>query len=286
VDVKLSNPDKVLWPADGYAKRDLVEYYRAAAPSLLPHLRNRPLTVKRYPDGIEGETFYQKNAPRGTPEWVRTETLRAESAKRDVDYVLCNDLRTLLWLANLASIELHPWLSRVDRLERPDWLIMDIDPLEGGFDRAVQAALCAHEVLRDHGLDGCAKTSGGKGVHVYVPLQRRYDFVRVLDAGLRLSMLVEEREPALVTTQFKKGEREGKVFMDYTRNRPGQHVAAVFSPRARPGAPVSFPVAWSRIERIQPLDFTIATVPKLLEGGDPWRQLCPSPQTLPAELST
>jgi bifunctional non-homologous end joining protein LigD len=286
VDVKLSNPDKVLWPADGFAKRDLVEYYRAAAPSLLPHLRNRPLTVKRYPDGIDGETFYQKNAPRGTPEWVRTETLRAESAKRDVDYVLCNDLRTLLWLANLASIELHPWLSRVDRLERPDWLVMDIDPLEGGFELAVRAALSAREVLREHGLDGCPKTSGGKGVHVYVPLQRRYAFDRVNDAGRRLSMLVEEHEPSLVTTEFKKSERGGRVFMDFTRNRVGAHVAAAFSPRARPGAPVSFPVAWSRLERVHPLEFTIATVPKLLERGDPWRELCPAPQTLPGKLST
>src|SRR5438552_9897701 len=166
-DIALSNPDKPLWPAEGFTKRDLFEYYRAVAPALLPHLRNRPLTVKRYPNGIDGETFFQKNAPKGTPEWVKRATLPAESAKRDVDYVLCNDLRTLLWLGNLASIELHPWLSRVDRLERPDWLVMDIDPLEGGFSLAVRAALAAHDVLRDHGLDGCVKTSGGKGVHVY-----------------------------------------------------------------------------------------------------------------------
>ena len=131
-----------------------------------------------------------------------------------------------------------------------------------------------------------AKTSGGKGVHVYVPLVRRYAFDRVREAGLRLSAEVEEREPSLVTTQFHKGEREGKVFMDYTRNRPGQHVVAPFSPRARPGAPVSFPVAWSRLERIDPLEFTIATVPKLLERGDPWRELCPAPQTLPGALTT
>ena len=284
--VTLSNPDKALWPDEGYTKRDLFEYYRAAAPALLPHLRNRPLTVKRYPDGIGGEAFFQKNAPKGTPPWVRTVTLPAESAKREVAYVLCNDLRTLLWLSNLASIELHPWLSRVDRLERPEWLVMDIDPLEGGFALAARAALCARDVLEEHGLQGCAKTSGGKGVHVYVPLRRRHDFDRVRDAGLRLSMLVEEREPSLVTTRFRKGERGGKVFMDSTRNRPGQHVAAAFSPRARPGAPVSFPVAWSRLERVDPSEFTIATVPKLLGRGDPWTKLCPPPQTLPRELTT
>ena len=285
-EIPLKRPDKVLWPADGFTKSDLLNYHRAAAPALLPHLKKRPLTVKRYPDGIDGEAFFQKNAPRGTPEWVPTITLPAESAKRDVEYVLCNNWGTLAWLANLASLEFHPWLSRVDRLERPDWLVMDIDPLEGGFELSVRAALVAREVLREHGLEGCAKTSGGKGVHVYIPLQRRYDFGRVLDAGLRLSMLVEEQEPTLVTTQFKKGERDGKVFMDYTRNRPGQHVAAPFSPRARPGAPVSFPVAWSQLERVHPLDFTIATVPKLLERGDPWRKLCPAAQTLPPDLST
>src|SRR5436190_22400655 len=142
-DVKLTNLEKVFWPEDGLTKGDLVEYYRSVSSVLLPHLRNWPLTVKRYPDGIGGETFFQKNAPRGTPDWVRTVTLPAESAKREVAYVLCNDRRTLLWLGNLASIELHPWLSRVDRLERPDWLVMDIDPLEGGFARSVRAALAA-----------------------------------------------------------------------------------------------------------------------------------------------
>ena len=284
VAVQITNPDKVLWPGEGLTKRDLVEYYRTVGPALLPHLRNRPLTVKRYPNGIDGETFFQKNAPKGTPEWVRTVTLPAESARRDVAYVLCNDLRTLLWLGNLASLELHPWLSRVDRLERPDWLVMDIDPLEGGFARSVRAALAAREVLRDHGLDGVCKTSGGKGVHVYLPLQRRYGFDRVGDAGRRLSTLVEEREPSLVTTQFKKDERGGKVFMDFTRNRPGVHVAAAYSPRARPGAPVSFPVAWSRLERVDPLEFSIATVPRLLRKGDPWEELCPPPQALPRSL--
>jgi len=285
VAVELTNPDKVFWPQEGLTKGDLFEYYRAVAPALLPHLRNRPLTVKRYPDGIAGITFFQKNAPKGTPDWVKTITLPAESAKRDVAYVLCNDVRTLLWLANLASIELHPWLSRADRLEKPDVLVMDIDPLEGGFPLAVRAALCAREVLREHGLDGCAKTSGGKGVHVYVPLVRRYPFDEVRDAGLRLSTLVEEREPELVTTQFRKGERAGKVFMDFTRNRPGQHVVAPYSPRARPGAPVSFPVAWRKLERVDPQDFTIATVPKMLQrDGDPWPKLAPEPQTLPRSL--
>src|SRR2546421_5048843 len=161
-DVKFTNLDKVLWPADGLTKGDLIEYYRAVSRSVLPHLRHRPLTVKRYPNGIEGETFFQKNAPKGTPEWVRTIRLHAESAKRDVDYILCNDLPTLLWLGNLGSIELHPWLSRTDRLERPHWLLLDVDPPEGHFRRAVRTALATRAVLSERGLDACVKTSGAK----------------------------------------------------------------------------------------------------------------------------
>src|SRR5439155_7628260 len=283
-DVKLTNPDKVFWPDDGLTKGDLVEYYRAVAPALLPHLRNRPLTVKRYPNGIDGEAFFQKNAPRGTPGWVRTVRLPAESAKREVDYVLCNDTRTLLWLGNLASIELHPWLSRVDRLERPEWLVLDVDPPEDQFELAVQTALLTNEILRERGVEGVAKTSGAKGVHVYVPLHRRYGYDEVNRAAHRIAIAVAEREPSVVTAEFKKAARRGRAFLDNTRSRMGQHVVAPFSPRARPGAPVSFPVSWSELDRIEPRDFTIETVPKLLERGDPWNSLRPKPQALPREL--
>jgi bifunctional non-homologous end joining protein LigD len=281
-----TNLDKPLWPQDGITKGDLIEYYRAVGPALVPALRGRPLTVKRYPNGIDGETFYQKNAPKGTPEWVKTVRLPAESAKREVDYILCNDTRTLLWLGNLASIELHPWLSRVDRLERPEWLVLDVDPPEDQFDLAVRTALLTNEVLRERGIEGCAKTSGAKGVHVYVPLQRRYGYDQVNRAAHAIATLVAERDPSLVTAEFKRAERGGRVFLDYTRSRMGQHVVAAYSPRARPGAPVSFPVAWSDLERVEPLDFTLRTVPKLLRrgGGDPWRELCPAGQTIPADL--
>ena len=283
--VNLTNPDKVFWPGERLSKGDLFEYYRAVAPALLPALRNRPLTVKRYPNGIDGETFFQKNAPKGTPEWVQTIRLPAESAKREVDYVLCNDLRTLLWLGNLASMELHPWLSRVDRLERPDWLILDVDPPEGQFPLAVRTTLATGEVLRELGIEGCVKTSGAKGLHVYVPLQRRYDYRRVRGAALAIASRVAEREPSMVTVEFKKTERGGRVFLDYTRTQMGMHVVAPYSPRATPGATVSFPVAWKDVERIDPGDFTIRTVPKLLQrDGDPWKALCPALQTLPAQI--
>jgi bifunctional non-homologous end joining protein LigD len=282
--VKFTNLDKPLWPDEGVTKGDLIEYYRAVAPVLLPHLRGRPLTVRRYPNGIGGETFYQKNAPKGTPEWVRTITLPAESAKRDVEYILCNDRRTLLWLGNLASIELHPWLSRVDRLERPEWLVLDVDPPEGRFDRAVRTALVIREVLDELGIAGCAKTSGAKGIHIYVPLQRRFAYDEVRRAALAIAIRVAEREPKLVTAEFKKAARGGRVFLDFTRTGMGAHVVAVYSPRARPGAPVSFPVGWGDLERIDPGDFTIRTAPTLISRGDPWTKLCPDRQMLPREL--
>src|SRR5919198_5761103 len=197
-ELKFTNLDKPLWPEDGLTKGDLIEYYRAVTPSLLPHLRRRPLTVKRYPNGIEGETFFQKNAPKGTPEWVKTITLAAESARRDVAYILCNDRRTLLWLGNLASIELHPWLSQADRLERPESLVLDVDPPERRFDLAVRTALVTNEVLQELGLGGCAKTSGAKGVHVYVPIRRRYGYDEVRRAAHAIAVRVSEREPDLV----------------------------------------------------------------------------------------
>ncbi|MFN2544650.1 MAG: non-homologous end-joining DNA ligase [Actinomycetota bacterium] len=282
--VTLTNPDKVFWPDEGITKGELFEYYRAVSPALLPHVRGRPLTVKRYPNGIEGETFYQKNAPKGTPEWVRTITLPAESAKRDVAYVLCNDPRTLLWLGNLASIELHPWISRVDRLERPDWLVLDVDPPEGRFDLAVRTALVTNEVLEELRLPGCAKTSGSKGVHVYVPLQRRYGYDVVRRAGAMIAERVAEREPSLVTTDVKRATRGERVYLDFTRVGMGAHVVAVYSPRARPGAPVSFPVPWKDLERVDPGEFTLRTAPALIARRDPWPALCPPPQSLPREL--
>jgi bifunctional non-homologous end joining protein LigD len=283
--VELSRLDKVLWPDKAITKGDLIAYFRAVAPALLPHLRDRPLTVRRYPDGITGQTFYQKNTPKYAPSWVRTITLPAERPGRDVAYTLCNDRRTLLWLANQASLELHPWLSRVDHLDRPDFMIFDIDPPEGRFDLALKVAMLTRDVLSDHEIRGVAKTSGAKGVHVYVPLVRRHDFLAVERAAYRLAAEATEREPDLVTTTWRKADRGGRVFLDATRMGMGKHIVAAYSPRARPGAPVSYPVPWERLERVDPSEFTIRTVPKLLDrDGDPWAALAPERQHLAQEL--
>ena len=282
--VEPSNLDKVFWPEKGLTKGDLVDYYDRVAPFILPVLRDRPLTVKRYPDGIHGFSFFQKNAPKYAPRWVRTVTLPAESARRDVNYILCNSERTLLWLANQGSIELHPWLSRVERLERPDHLVMDLDPPEGAFDRAVEIAFLVKEVLKAAGLSGAAKTSGAKGIHVFVPLQRRYDYREVRAAADEVARRVEERAPHRATTEFRIAQRGDRLFLDAGRNAPGAHIVAAYSPRARPAASVSYPVSWEELERIRPEDFTIENVPALLERGDRWKELMPPAQALPNEL--
>jgi bifunctional non-homologous end joining protein LigD len=282
--VELSNLNKVFWPDEGLTKGDLIAYFDAVAPSLLPVLRTRPLTVIRFPDGINGMSFYQKDTPKYAPAWVKTISLRAESAKREVRYTLCNDRRTLRWLANQACIELHPWLSRINRLERPDHLVFDLDPPQDAFDRSVQVALALKEVLDEIGLEGLPKTSGGKGVHVYVPLQRRYDYPVVRSAALLIGRRVEEWMPDEATTEFRIAKRRGRVFLDPGRNAPGAHVVAPYSPRARPGATVSFPVPWSELDRVKPGDFTIQNVPALLAKEDLWKKLLPRPQALPPKV--
>lgn len=288
--VEVANLDKVFWPqADcspaGCTKGDLLTYLAAAAHALVPALRDRPLTLRRAPDGVAKFTFYQKDTSKA-PSWVRTVTLRADSAGRDVRYAVCNSTRTLLWLGNQAAIELHPWLSRIDRLDRPDLLVFDFDPPEGDFDRAVQAALAMRDVLREAGLDGAAKTSGSKGVHIYVPLRRRHHYGAVRRAAVLLGGRLEERLPDLVTTEFKKANRGDRVLVDTWRNAPGAHVIAPYSPRLRAEGTVSFPVPWERLASVRPTDFTIATVLPFLAGGrDPWRELLPAPQALPASLA-
>src|SRR5712691_11411303 len=229
--VELSNLNKVFWPDEGLTKGDLIAYFDAVAPCLLPALRNRPLTVIRFPDGIKGMSFYQKDTPKYAPAWIKTISLRAESAKREVRYPLCNDRRTLRWLGNQACIELHPWLSRIDRLERPDHLVFDLDPPQDAFERSVRVALVLKEVLDEIGLRGLPKTSGGKGVHVYVPLQRRYHYHQVRTAALAIGQRVEDQIPDEATAEFRIAKRGGRVYLDPGRNAPGAHVAAPYSPR-------------------------------------------------------
>ncbi len=280
--VPLTNLDKPLFDGAGVTKRDLLEYLDGVRDRLLPELDSRPLSVIRVHRGQEA--FMQKNVPRGTPEWVQTVELWAETSKRKVAYALCNDRRTLVWFANQRAIELHPSLGRLPDLDRPTHLVIDLDPPEGdGFSAAVQVAHAVHEVLDAAGLEGAVKTSGAKGLHVFVPIDADVDGAQAAAATRALAARVERVVPDVATTAFVKDERDGKVFVDSTRGA-GATVVAAYSPRLRPGVPVSFPVAWADLDDVAPADFTLGNALERLGDRDPWADAMPAPQPISEDL--
>jgi DNA ligase D len=279
--VSLTNLDQPLFPGAEATKRELVDYLDVVADRIIPVLADRPLSVLRV---LRGQApFMQKNVPKYTPPWVRTVPLWAETSKREVHYALCNDRRTLLWFANQRAVEYHPTLVLAEHWDRPTYLVLDLDPPEGaGFGLAVGAARLVRQALADAGLTGAVKTSGAKGVHVFVPLDSATG-EETAAATRAVAVRAERLDPALATTAFIREDRDGKVFVDSTR-AGGATVVAVYSPRIRPGAPVSFPVSWDELDRVTPADFTIRTAPPLLADRDPWADLMPAPQQLPADL--
>jgi len=271
--VALTNLDQPLFDGAEATKRDLVDYLDAVAGLIIAELRDRPLSVIRVRPGQA--PFMQKNVPKYTPPWVPTVSLWAESSRRQVSYALCNDRRTLMWFANQRAVEYHPTLSRVDNPGRPTYLVLDIDPPDGGaFTLAVRAAWLVRQALADAGLAGAVKTSGSKGVHVLVPVDASAGIEDVAAATRALAARAERLDPALATTAFIREDRAGKVFLDSTR-AGGATVAAAYSPRVRPGAPVSFPVAWEDLDNVQPRDFTLRTAPGLIAERDPWLDRLP-----------
>jgi DNA ligase D-like protein (predicted polymerase) len=254
---------------------------------MLPWLGDRPLTVVRAPDGVDGERYFQKATPTYAPPWIRTVTIPAPSAGRDVAYTVCNDAATLAWLGNQAALEFHPAPVRRDRLERPDLFVVDIDPPDGAFDAAVEAALLVLEVLDDLGLRALAKTTGGKGLHLVVPIVRHVSAEELRGAAMRLTAVVAGRRPELVTAEFRKADRRGRVMLDPSRNGPGATIVAPYSPRARANAPVSFPVLPEDLHRVDPGDFTVTGVPGRLGEPGPARWAAAAserPQRLPPSL--
>ena len=276
--VALTNLDQELFEDAGATKRDLIDYLDAVRDCMLPVLHDRPLSVIRLLRGQD--RFMQKNLPKYTPDWVPRTKVWAEASHREVTYGLCNDRRTLLWFGNQRAIEYHPALMLAGSTQ-PTHLIMDLDPPEGSshFTLAVQAARLVREALAGAGMSGAVKTSGSKGVHVFVPLDGQADAEQVAAATRAVAARAERLDPALATTAFIRDDRHGKVFLDATRSG-GATVAAAFSPRARPGVPVSFPVPWDDLDNVTPADFTVHTAPRLLGGGDPWASAMPDPQKL------
>jgi len=281
--VELTNLDQPLFDGADATKRDLVDYLDGVSERILLELRDRPLSVIRVHRGQEA--FMQKNVPKYTPSWVQTVEFWAESSKRQVSYALCNDRKTLLWFANQRAVEYHPTLVTADRHDRVTHLVLDLDPPEGSdaFDMAVRAAHLVHQALTDVGLEGAVKTSGAKGVHVFVPID---DQAPPEDAAAVTRAIAERAaalDPGIATTAFVKDERGGKVFVDSTRVG-GATVVAAYSPRVRPGVPVSFPVGWDDLDDVSPSDFTIHTALAALGKGDPWAAQLPAPQHLHDDL--
>jgi DNA ligase D len=280
--VSLTNLDQPLFKDANATKRDLVDYLDAVGERIIAELYDRPLSVVRVLRGQK--PFMQKNTPKYTPSWVKTVQVWADASKRDVSYALCNDRRTLLWFANQRAVEYHPTLTRAGHELQPTHLIIDIDPPEGaGFDVVVQAAHVVRQALVDDGLQGAVKTSGSKGVHVFVPLDTPPTPEDVAAATRAIAARAERLDPELTTTQYIRDDRQGKVFLDSTR-AGGATVIAAYSPRVRPGVPVSYPVAWDDLDRVSPADFTILTAARLMGDDDPWAAQMPEPQVLPADL--
>ncbi len=278
--VSLTHLDEPLFDGAGATKRDLVDYLEAVAGLIVPELRGRPLSVIRVRAGQR--PFMQKNLPDYAPPWIRSVTMWAESSRREVRYPLCDDWRTLLWLANQRAVEYHPTLGLAGHLDRPSYLVLDIDPPPGGpFGQAVAAARLIHQALDSAGLSGAVKTSGSKGLHVYVPVDASSEEAAAVTRAI--ATRAERLDPALATTAFIKDDREGKVFLDSTRAF-GATVAAAYSPRVRPGVPVSFPVRWEDLDGVAPGDFTVKTAPGLLAGHDAWAGQLPAPQVLGLDL--
>jgi bifunctional non-homologous end joining protein LigD len=281
-EVPLTNLDEELFAGANATKRDLVDYLDGVRELLIPVLTDRPLSVIRVLRGQQ--PFMQKNVPTYTPDFVPTVTLWSESSHRDVSYALCNDRRTLLWFANQRAIEYHPTLMRVDHWDSPDFLVLDIDPPpDGAFDLVVKAVKLVRDALASAGLAGAVKTSGAKGAHVFVPLSDGQSSADAAAATRAIAARAERLAPDLATTAFVKADRGGKVFLDATR-AGGATVAAAYSPRARPGVPVSFPVGWDELAEVRAADFTIKTAAGLLHGRDAWADSLPAPQPLPAGL--
>ena len=258
--VRLTSPGKVLFPADGVTKGDLAEYYEQIAPALIPHLRSRPFTLKRYPDGIDGRPYFHKQAPKGKPSWIPTRkfrTLPREGGPRLVDFTLVNEPAAAVWMVQMNCIDMNAWYSRTDKPDRPDYVVFDLDPPESrnGFAQAIRVAHLVREALEGLELRSYVKTSGADGIHVLVPISRRSSFRETYDFAEGVSRGLEEEHPGLVTTEWLKRKRHG-VLVDHRQNGHGKTLASAYSVRPKPGAPVSTPLRWEELgEKVRPRDF-------------------------------
>jgi bifunctional non-homologous end joining protein LigD len=272
--VSLTSPERVLFPDARITKGDLFGYYERVSPALVPHLRDRPFTMKRYREGIAGDGFFQKQAPKGMPAWIPTqrfETHPREGGSRLVDFPLVNSTDALLWMVQMHCIDMNAWYSRVDKPHRPDYVVFDLDPPDdpGGFAQAIEVAHLIRELLDELELPGYVKTSGADGIHVLAPIQRRASFEETYEFAGAAARLLELRHPDVVTTEWLKKKRSG-VLVDHRQNGWGKTIASVYSVRPKPGAPVSTPLRWEElVPSLRPRDFTMeVALQRVSELGD------------------
>jgi bifunctional non-homologous end joining protein LigD len=273
----VTNREKIFWPEDKITKGDVMDYYSQISKVILPYLRGRPQSLRRHPDGITDPGFFQKDAGENTPEWIATQEIRAESTGEQVEYILCNDKPTLMYLNNLGCIELNPWNSKIKWLDFPDYLVIDLDPSsKNDFDDVVAIARVVKEILDRAGAPACCKTSGASGMHIYVPLGARYPYAEVRAFAELIANLVQQAAPELATLERSLKKRESnKIYVDYLQNAWGQTLVSAYSLRARPGAPVSTPLLWKEVKRgLRPEAFSMRNISKRISRhGDLFRDV-------------
>jgi bifunctional non-homologous end joining protein LigD len=283
--VRLTHPERLMWPDDGITKGDLYDYYGAIADVMLPHVRDRPVSLQRFRDSVEKGGFFQKEVPKGAPEWVRTVAVPKHGGV--VHHVLANDRETLQWLAQQGCVTPHVFTARADRVERPDRLVIDLDPSQDDFAQVRRAAQACGEALRDRGLEPFAMVTGSRGIHVVVPLKRTRDAEDVLAWSRRFADELAEADPEHLTTEFRKVNRDDRIYVDVARNGVAQTVVPPYATRPRPRAPVATPLRWEELgdDALRPDGWTLKTIMGRLDelGGDPWDGIGAAARALPRD---
>ncbi|HZF64766.1 MAG TPA: DNA ligase D, partial [Chitinophagaceae bacterium] len=274
-DVKFTNLSKIFWPKESWTKRDMINYYYQVAPYMLPHMKDRPQILNRHPNGIEGKSFYQKDVKGKAPEWIHTFPYYSFMDQRDKEFLVCTDEASLLYISSLGAIEMNPWHSRTTAPDNPDWCIIDLDPDKNSFEQVIEAARVTKQILDAVSVPAYAKTSGSTGLHIYIPLAARYSYHDSKEFGRRIAKIVHAEIPAFTSIERKTSDRGGNMYIDFLQNRPQASVAAVYSLRPKPGAPVSTPLHWEEVKKgLKVLDFHMMNVPdRLKEQGDIFKQV-------------
>lgn len=286
--VKLTNLDKIYWPDEGYVKGEMLEYYEQYGDLLLPYLKDKPISLHRFPNGIGADSFFQKDVDlKQIPDWVKTVPIYAESTDKNIDYMVCNNRATLLFIANLGSIEINPWLSTYKKIENPDFAVLDIDPNGADFDSVIEIGLTAHRIFQQVGVADYIKTSGSTGLHIYLYVKQRYTYEVVRDFIQLIGEIIHEEHPDTTSLIRDPKKRKGLIYLDFLQNRRGQTIAAPYSIRPKPGATISTPLHWEEVKKgLDIRQFNLKTITERLKKvEDPWKTFFDKPSNIKEALA-